>query len=202
MEVLLLRHGKTEGNEHGRYIGRTDEPLSPAGIAEAQAVRGLPAVSRVFVSPMQRARQTASIVFPDAAQIVYADLREMDFGAFEGRSADDMTADAAYRAWVDGGCIAPCPNGEAMADFSARTCAAFCEAAEEAIAAQETRLVVVAHGGTLMAILAAFAKEKRPFYKWSAPNCGGWRTTLKEDAWKAETTLYDPVRFCGGAPYQ
>ncbi len=202
MDVLLLRHGKTAGNEKKRYIGRTDEPLSALGVAEANALCGLPPVSRVFVSPMLRARETASILFPHASQLVYPDLREMDFGDFEGRSAGDMATDAAYRAWVAGGCTARCPGGEDMASFSARTCAAFCEAVSCALAARETHMALVAHGGTLMAVLSAFAQEERPFYMWSAPNCCGWRATIEAETWKTKPAFYALSRFPIGAPQQ
>ena len=95
--VYLIRHGLTEGNRLRRYIGRTDEPLCAAGRAALSAAP-LKGIETVYVSPLLRARETAAILFPHARQIVVDGLREMDFGAFENRSADDMKNDAAYRA--------------------------------------------------------------------------------------------------------
>ena len=53
IDIFFIRHGATEGNLHHRYIGRTDEPLCEAGIAQVKALqkRGL-SVNRLFVSPM------------------------------------------------------------------------------------------------------------------------------------------------------
>lgn len=65
MKVLLLRHGETPGNRRRAYIGSTDEPLSPQGREQAQAV-AVPPVERVYGSPMLRCRQTAEILFPGA----------------------------------------------------------------------------------------------------------------------------------------
>ena len=104
MNVLLMRHGKTAGNLLRRYIGRTDEPLCPEGVEHVIATGTDPTVKRVYVSPMRRAVETATIKFPNAQQIVINDLREMDFGDFEGLSADDMVENAAYRAWVESEC--------------------------------------------------------------------------------------------------
>jgi broad specificity phosphatase PhoE len=42
MEIMLLRHGESEGNAQGRMQGRSDYPLSPLG--RAQAVRPEPVV--------------------------------------------------------------------------------------------------------------------------------------------------------------
>lgn len=63
IELLFIRHGATAGNLRRCYIGRTDEPLCEAGIAQVKALqkRGL-SVDRLFVSPMLRTRQTAELL--------------------------------------------------------------------------------------------------------------------------------------------
>lgn len=119
--VYLIRHGLTEGNRLRRYIGRTDEPLCAAGRAALSAAP-LKGIETVYVSPLLRARETAAILFPHARQIVVDDLREMDFGAFENRSADDMKNDAAYRAWVDGLCEGDCRAARTAAALSRARC--------------------------------------------------------------------------------
>ncbi len=175
MELLIMRHGQTPGNALRRYIGRTDEPLSDPGRAAAKEAGVDLSARSVYVSPMLRARQTAGICFPNAEQIVCDDLREMDFGDFENRSADDMVNDAVYREWVEGHCEGPCPNGELKADFDSRVCAAF----ERIVRGFEgERLIIVAHGGTIMSVMSAYADEKRPFYRWYVPNCGIYRARI------------------------
>ena len=87
-KLHLIRHGLTAGNLEGRYIGSgTDLPLCDQGRAELRQLKQqfeYPAVSLVFTSPLQRAVQTADILFPGVRQIALQDLREMDFGVFEG----------------------------------------------------------------------------------------------------------------------
>ena len=100
MQVILIRHGMTEGNELRRYIGRTDEPLSEKGAAQAGAAGRDPELEAVYVTALRRTGQTARLLFPNARQTVVAGLEEMDFGEFENRSARDMEGDSAYRAWV------------------------------------------------------------------------------------------------------
>ena len=123
-EILLIRHGRTQGNEKHRYNGRTDEPLSSAGRAALAEKRFEPAPI-VYITPMRRTKETAELLFPGARLLSVPGLREMDFGDFEGRSYADMEHDAAYRAWVDSGCLGPIPNGEGRAAFVPRCCAAF-----------------------------------------------------------------------------
>lgn len=108
MLIVLLRHGETAYNEQHRYQGASDMPLSERGRAKLRAADDAP--DEVIVTPLCRTKQTAAILFPNAKQIVCDDLREMDFGDFEGRTYDEMKNDAAYGAWLDSGCEAACPN--------------------------------------------------------------------------------------------
>ena len=115
IDIFFIRHGATEGNLRRRYIGRTDEPLCEAGIAQVKALqkRGL-SVDRLFVSPMLRTRQTAELLFPQMPYTVVDGLAETDFGRFEGKSADELLGDPAYQAWVDAMCLTPIPEGESV----------------------------------------------------------------------------------------
>ena len=58
-------------------------------------------------------------------QIPVPDLREMDFGIFEGLNYMDLADSAAYREWVEGNCLGPVPQGESKELFCQRVCAAF-----------------------------------------------------------------------------
>lgn len=195
MQVILIRHGMTAGNALGRYIGRTDEPLSPEGIILAQQTGSDPDVQVVYVSPLQRTRQTAAILFPNAAQIVVEDLREMDFGDFEGRNFAEMEHDDTYRTWVEGGCTAPCPNGEGREEFSNRVCGAFVGVVREAANRGEETVTFVVHGGTIMAVMERYAQPKGEFYSYSVKNCEGYRCQISfaEDSY----TLTDPILWDG-----
>ena len=166
MKLCLIRHGLTRLGEEKRYQGALDEGLSDHGRAQLRPADFVP--PRVYVSPMLRARETAAIVFPEAEQIVVPDLREMDFGAFEGRGWWEMERDAAYRAWVDGGCLDRCPGGEDRGEFSLRVCKAM-----DALLQSGEDLVIVAHGGTQMAALERWGRPERDYYRWqTACGCG------------------------------
>ena len=86
----------------------------------------------VYVSPLVRARETASILFPGARQIVIPGFCEMNFGKFEGRNFKEMENDPEYRAWVDGMCLGRCPGGESREEFCERTCEAFLKVLHQA----------------------------------------------------------------------
>ncbi len=189
MEILILRHGKTALNLHGRYQGRTDAPLCPEGEAELLAMGVCPEAETVFVSPMRRAVRTAELCFPRARQIPVPDFREMDFGSFEGKNYEEMADDPDYRAWVDGMCRGKCPGGESMAEFVDRVCAAFDGAAAAALQNGEQRLLIAAHGGTIMALLSRYGRPEKDYYDWYAPNGGGYTAV-----WNPEKRVLTDVR--------
>ena len=64
MLIYLLRHGLTEYNAQKRYQGQRDIPLSPEGLAQLRRADIDPKV--VYISTLQRTRQTAEVLFPDA----------------------------------------------------------------------------------------------------------------------------------------
>lgn len=184
LDLIIMRHGRTHGNDLHRYVGRTDEALTDEGMAQARHAGSCPRVPLVYVSPLARARQTAQICFPNAEQVVVDDLREMDFGDFEGRSANDMAADAAYRAWVDGSCVGRCPHGDSRESFVTRCSAAVEGVVRRASARGDRRVVIVAHGGTIMAAMSAFVDkpagviDSLAYFGWQVGNCEGYRATV------------------------
>ncbi|HZK26078.1 MAG TPA: histidine phosphatase family protein [Thermoclostridium sp.] len=182
--VLLLRHGMTKGNMQRRYIGHTDEPLCEQGIVQAQAVGVIEDIAHVYASPMKRAIQTAKICFPNANLHIVKDLREMDFGDFEGRTADEMACDMAYRKWVDGNCEGKCPNGEDKASFQKRVQKAFDFVVHDAIERQLSKVAVIGHGGSIMSVMSKFAKSERAYYDWHVPNCYGYEIVIDTDVWE------------------
>ena len=179
MRIVLLRHGQTAGNVLKRYIGRTDEPLSAEGIEAARAVGAVNKVARVYVSPLLRARQTAAIAFPCAQQVVVNELREMDFGDFDNFNYQELSGNPDYQAWVDANCETPCPNGESKDGFARRTANALRALMKDAFDQGVKELVIVAHGGTVMAAMDAFTCGKGSYYSWHVGNCEGYSARVE-----------------------
>ena len=181
MELLLLRHSITPGNLKKQYIGVTDQPLAPEGEALAREKQGsLPPVEALWISPMLRCRQTAGILFPDLAPVEVPELRECNFGAFEGKTWEEIKDHPAYRAWMGGDQAAALPGGETVGDFYARCRRGMEQVIEQAFRLGIQRGAVVAHGGTWMAVLTAYGKPERVFYQWQPKNCCGFRMEVQK----------------------
>ena len=185
MKIYLLRHGLTEYNLEKRYQGQRDIPLSEQGRAMLCQADFEP--DKVYVSPLIRARQTAAVLFPKAEQVVVEDLKEMNFGSFEGKPYQVMEHDPDYLAWVEANCKTSNPDGERKDWFCDRSCAAFSKLVDQALAEHAPQLVIVAHGGTQMSVMERYAVPHKDYHDWCAPNAGGY--VLDADHWQDQHLL-------------
>ena len=180
VEIVLIRHGKTEGNKEKRYIGRTDQPVSEEGIAGIKENLGrYPSVEKVYASPMKRTRQTAELIYPGQASELVDGLREMDMGVFEGKNHAELKNRPSYILWVATRGKISIPGGESMKDFGKRTMDAFTQVLGDMQAEGIKRSAVVAHGGTIMSIVSQLADDD--YYKYMVNNGAGFRLTLDDD---------------------
>ena len=117
--LYLVRHGETEWSLSRRHTSRTDIPLTEQGEQDARKLAGrLLAVrfSRVFTSPLQRARRTCELAGLNETAEIEPDLTEWDYGDYEGRfSLDTRKKRPDWNLFRDGG-----PRGESPAQVSER----------------------------------------------------------------------------------
>ena len=176
--IDLLRHGETQGSNCFR--GRTDDPLTPEGWRQMWAAvandqegarltfhadqsvvpgpRDTPPRpwDRIITSPLIRCADFARAMSQRMNLPLSLDPRlvELDFGAWEGRSAADLMvsdAEALGRFWADPVTHAP-PGGESLPAFQARVLAAWQDLTAQALTNRE-RLLVISHGGVIRVIL-------------------------------------------------
>ena len=91
--ITLVRHGQTEWSLDGRHTSVTDIPLTTDGEKEARALRAPLArtdFDLVVVSPMHRARATADLAGLGSRAEVWEDLREWNYGSYEGIATPEI----------------------------------------------------------------------------------------------------------------
>lgn len=126
LELVLIRHGHTQWNKERRYLGSTDLPLLPEERQQLSTLSGQPALGgefwRVYCSDMLRCRETLAAVAPHLErQAIYdSRLRELDFGAWEGCTYEQLQDNQLYRSWIDHPELVTPPEGEAWEQFEAR----------------------------------------------------------------------------------
>ena len=179
MELILVRHATTQGNLEKRFVGRLDVPLCPQGEELAQSSAAcMPPVEHLYVSPMLRCRQTADYLWPDADKTTVDDLRETDFGRFEGKNHAELKDDPWYRRWLEGSL----DEGEPTQECARRGLRAVEGIVADAKGKGYHTVGVVTHGGVMMGLLTLCGRPKRErFYDWFPLNCGGYRVEVQED---------------------
>ena len=180
-EVYLARHGETAWTITGQHTGRTDIPLTARGEQNALSLRqrlnGV-TFAKVLVSPLSRARRTCELAgFGDNAEID-PDLKEWDYGEYEGRRTADIRQERpGWDLFRDGG-----PGGESVAAVGGR--------ADRAIArlrAIDGHVLLFSHGHFLRVLAARWlglpAGDARLFVlSTAALSILGYEHTLEEPA--------------------
>ncbi len=154
-EIWLVRHGETEWSRTGRHTGRTDVPLTAAGIEQVATLLGRIGDRRfalVLSSPLRRAWETCRLAgFADGARAT-DDLMEWDYGAYEGRTRTEIQKDVpGWTLWNEG-----VPGGETVEQVAVRARRVITEAL-----GAEGDVALFGHGHVLR-ILAACWLELPP----------------------------------------
>jgi alpha-ribazole phosphatase len=175
-KITLIRHGKTEGNLEKRYIGITDEQLCKEGEEEILA-KAYPQADIVFSSPLFRAVETAAFIYPGQEIYTIDEFKETNFGEFEGKSYKELSDNPKYKEWIASGGDMPFPGGESKAEANRRTMEGFKKLMERI--GDNENISVVAHGGTIMAILSElFGGE---YYSYHVENGEGYTFEISSD---------------------
>ena len=158
-EVVLVRHGETEWSRSGQHTGVTDLPLLPEGETTAREVAPRLAgreFALVLSSPMQRARRTAELAgFGDRFE-ADPDLRERNYGEYEGRTTKEIRLERpGWDVWRD-----DCPGGETLDQLAAR-------------ADRVIERALAAAGDTLLFAHSHFLRELAGRWIGLAPDGGG-----------------------------
>lgn len=177
LKIHLIRHGATDANYDGRYIGcKTDLPLAPEGLNELRMLKDdidYPEIERLYSSPMLRCRQTGAVLYPDFEPVTVEELKEYDFGSFENKTAAELESNPNFIPWTSGRQSAP-PGGEDNSEFIKRICVGFNKIVLDMIESGLTESAVIMHGGAIMMLLGVSAVPRHKPVEWTADNGRGY----------------------------
>ncbi|MEI9950844.1 MAG: histidine phosphatase family protein [Pseudomonadota bacterium] len=210
MEIMLLRHGESEGNAQGRMQGRRDYPLSALGREQAAraaafiAASGL-ALNAVYSSPLKRAFETASIVAAMGvrpAALVDEDLPEIGAGSLEGLNEAEIRAahpEFMHRPLSETGDFAAY-GGESNADVQARLTRLMARLEARHRLAEE-RVLLVGHGGFHYQLVKALLCDPIPrvcILKFGNCTVSLLRMRERRGLYMGELVFHVPVELMGG----
>ncbi|MEN8159589.1 MAG: histidine phosphatase family protein [Myxococcota bacterium] len=162
-QILLVRHGETDGESSVRYFGSTDVDLSDEGCAQMRRLAPQLASRRMdlwLASNLRRSWRGAAIVSRGARVRIEPDLREVHFGEWEGLTREEIQArdPALFEEWQAGKEGVEYPGGEARADFQARIAGVV----ERLLAGPDRFVAGVLHKGVIREIARQLTGEAMP----------------------------------------
>lgn len=198
--IHLLRHGRTQGNQEGRYIGRTDIGLSDEGVAELERLRDFyeyPKAEMVVTSPLQRCVQTSDILYPDTYTEQWEDFIECDFGQFEGKTAQELEGDERFREWIDSGMRLVPPGGESSDEMSQRVVRGMHRLFKRMMDESMHSVSLITHGGVITLLLYSLGLPKRDLKECVVSNGCGYTVLMTPQLWMRDGAF----EIYGVAPY-
>ncbi|MEU0844426.1 histidine phosphatase family protein [Streptomyces sp. NPDC005962] len=158
-ELVLVRHGETEWSRTGQHTSWTDLPLTARGEEQARALRPLLAGRKIgltLVSPLGRAVRTARLAGLDEGVRTEPELREWDYGGYEGvTTAEIHETRPGWELWTDG--VVPGDTGhpgESPEQIGARVDRVLARIEPELRDQDGGDVVLVAHGHVLRVLTA------------------------------------------------
>ena len=190
----------TEGNSHQRYIGVTDEPLCEEGRKLLEKFT-YPAVQALFVSPLKRCRETASILFPKGEQRIVPLLAECDFGEFENKNYKELSDNPHYQKWIDSNGTLPFPGGESKEECADRNLKGFDEVLKACRDEGITEAALRDNKNCLRVFFCAPMENrmKRVMDRLHLSEKDAKQKIQKEDKWRADNYRYYTGRIWGAS---
>lgn len=185
-KIHLLRTGRTSTETLKRYVGQSDPALCAEGIDELERMREemeYPRVQMVFTSPLRRCVQTADLLYPNTYTEELDSLMDMNLGAFEGKTFEELRDDRDFQAWLGNSAEHAPPGGEETMDFTRRIVGAVGTVFDRMMAEKLTSVAVVTHGGVIMSLLAGIGLPKASLQQWAVQGGMGYTLLFTPQMW-------------------
>ncbi|EKN65722.1 hypothetical protein BABA_19056 [Neobacillus bataviensis LMG 21833] len=182
MVIALFRHGLTEENKRKAYLGWNDSPLT----AESMEMSTTKRYESYFSSDLQRCISTSELLFPNRYPVLLSELREMNFGEWEGQTYEELKENKRYCQWLaDPENVLP-PKGESFYEFTSRVQAGWNKMLEIILSHELKSCAVITHGGAIRYLLSKYAPEVKDFWSFQARHDQGIELVFSREALRGD----------------
>lgn len=184
--IYLIRHGLTEANLKGKYAGVWDIPVCDEGEKKLEELKKnfkYPEIKECYSSPLCRCIKTAKIIYPNIEPKICENLKEWNFGEWEGKTTQELLNDKRYVNWIENNRADSTPGGESGVEFTKRVCEAFEDIINSLIKRGITSAGIFTHGGVIMNLLATYGLPRKEFFKWITDNGCGFALRITPSLW-------------------
>lgn len=165
-KLILIRHGETNYNLEKKYCGHSDILMNRKGVSQikklSKKVKSFH-IDKIYSSDLKRAVQTSKILFNNRPVTRLEELREMNFGVFEGLDFEAIHEkfEDYHNLWLHDPMKVTIPGGESFKDFKKRVIAKIRVLLRKH---KDETVAIVAHGGTIRLIICYLFKKSFKFF--------------------------------------
>lgn len=161
--LILIRHGETDWNIEKRYCGFKDVPLNANGVKQAERLHDRfrnEKTDKIYSSDSSRAFDFAKIIFKGRTVEKMPELREINFGIFEGLTYEETMKKypEIYSLWLKDPFRVTIPKGDNLTDFKKRADAVINRLLS--LNGDGKTLAVITHYGFISVIMSSFSDSK------------------------------------------
>ncbi len=178
--IYILRHGITEGNQKGWYYGFLDLPLTDEGkqdLIDNVKNSVYPDFSefKKYTSGLMRTIMTLDIITGSSDYEVIEDLKEYNFGIFEGKTIDELRKEPIFDIWLKDRDF-KIPDGESSNNFIARVLRGY----EDLVSREYDKKLMVCHGGVIAVLMATLFDDEENVFSWIPAPGRGYRVLIED----------------------
>ncbi len=201
LELVLVRHGFSLGNEKHLLSGWSDVPLTDKGRQELRLLRqkmNYPQTQKYYSSDLCRCTETFHIIYDGRAELdgLLPQFREIYFGSLENRPESEMPSREFFRAWLKGEQASGGESfdGETFDGFRQRITGALADLVRRCREEDTQSVTLVTHSGVIRTLLMSLRNlEGENFPSIPTPNGLGYVLNLRTDSPQPELLRYEPI---------
>ncbi len=198
----FIRHGLTEANLSGQYAGVWDVPVCDEGKEKLKTLKlkfEYPKVLECYSSPLTRCLQTSKIIYPELEAKVIEDLKEWNFGKWEGKTPAQLLKDEEHISWVKSGRKSSVPGGESGEEFGKRVCSALEGIIDSIVRRKIDSTAIFTHGGVIMSLLTTYGIPRAELLDWACDNGCGYSVRIMPSLWMRDKVFEVYEKIPNGA---
>ena len=200
--IHFVRHGLTKANIDAKYAGVWNIPVCEEGekrLRDLKEKHKYPKVEKIYSSPLIRCIQTCNIIYPEVGPEIVEDLKEYNFGDWEGKPHRELVKNDKYVEWIKNNRESSPPGGESGIDFNKRVCNALENIIENSVKNQIKSSAIFSHGGVIARLLSIYGIPRAKHLDWMVDNGCGYSVRIMPSLWMRDKVFEVYAKLPEGA---
>ncbi|MFD1851596.1 histidine phosphatase family protein [Oceanobacillus bengalensis] len=160
-------------------MGWNDSPLCKEAIQQLSTYQFNKETYDIFVSSdLKRCLSTINLLFPHVDPLTLRELREINFGIFQGKTYEELKERKEYQQWLNNMLTYSPPGGENFSQFTKRVEKGWNRLVDTMVQQDYRKAFIVTHGGVIRYLLDKLSPCEKEFWEWEILHGTGYVLTF------------------------